>query len=274
MKLGIINGWTEGCIKYVHDKGLDAVEFCVNYNYDSFDFLKKAAEVKGYSEKYNVFVSAIGRWGMERIDENGEVIPEALQNDKNLIDAASIIGCPVYNCGVNYTDKFNFYENCTIAINYLGSLIEYAKEKNVKIAVYNCRWDNFVVEPEAWKPILSALPELGIKYDVSHCIGHNGNYINELLEFGDRIYHFHLKGTVHFNGEHYDDAPAGMDMTDWNSVFEILYTKDYNGTVSIEPHSSMWNGKKGQWGIDFTINKFRPYIMPDDYEYSDNPYMP
>ena len=63
-------------------------------------------------------------------------------------------------------------------------------------------------------------------------------------------------------------------MTDWNSVFEILYTKDYNGTVSIEPHSSMWNGKKGQWGIDFTINKFRPYIMPDDYEYSDNPYMP
>ena len=45
MKLGIINGWSEGCIKYVHDKGLDAVEFCVNYNYDSAEFLAKANEI-------------------------------------------------------------------------------------------------------------------------------------------------------------------------------------------------------------------------------------
>lgn len=274
MKLGIINGWSEGCIEYVRSKGLDAVEFCVNYNYDSADFLSKAADIKGYAEKYNISVGAIGRWGMQRIDDNGEIIPEALENDKNLITAAGIIGCPVYNCGVNYTEGKTFYENCEIAINYFRTLVEFAKDKNVKIASYNCRWENFVVEPEAWRVILSAVPEMGLKYDPSHSIGNGGNYLKEILEFGDRIFHFHLKGTVEIGGEHYDDAPAGMDQTDWKTVMDILYTKDYDGMLSIEPHSSFWTGKKGQWAIDFTANYFRPYIMPENYAYSENPYMP
>lgn len=274
MKLGIINGWSEGCIKYVHEKGLEAVEFCVNYNYDSAEFLSKAHEIKGYSEKYNVSVGSMGRWGMKRINDNGEIIPEALQDDINIIEAASIIGCPVYNCGVNYVDGKSFYENCNIAIDYLGKLIEFAKDKGVKIAVYNCRWENFIVEPKVWEVVLSALPELGIKYDISHCIYHDGNYLAEMRDWGDRFYHFHLKGCVYFDNDVYDDAPAGLDCINWGAAMDILYTKDYNGMLSIEPHSSYWHGKKGQWGIDYTINYFRPMIMPENYEFDDNPYMP
>lgn len=274
MKLGIINGWSEGCIKYVHDKGLDAVEFCVNHNYDAAEFLAQANEIKGYSEKYGVAVGSMGRWGMTRIDDKGEIIPEALEADKNVIEAASIIGCPVYNCGVNYVEGKSFYENCNIAIDYLGKLIEFAKEKGVKIAVYNCRWENFIVEPKVWEVVLSALPELGIKYDISHCLYHDGNYLAEMRDWGHKFYHFHLKGCVYFDNDVYDDAPAGMDCINWGAAMDILYTKNYNGMLSIEPHSHYWQGKKGQWGIDFTINYFRPFIMPEDYEYEDNPYMP
>ena len=274
MKLGIINGWEEGNIKYVSEKGLKAVEFCVNHNYNSAEFLAKAPDIKGYCEKYNVIVGSMGRWGMKRIDENGEIIPEALQDDKNIIDGASIIGCPVFNCGVNYTESKSFYENCEIAIKYLKELISYAEDKNVKIAVYNCAWENFVVEPKAWYPVLSALPTLGIKYDASHCLSRGGNYLAEIRDWGERFYHFHLKGAVYIDGEHYDDAPAGLDMIDWKSVMDLLYTKNYDGMLSIEPHSHYWNGKKGQWGIDYTINYFRPMIMPENYEYEDNPYMP
>jgi len=274
MKLGIINGWSEGCIKYVHEKGLDAVEFCVNHNYDSEEFLAKAEAIRGYSEKYNIPVGSMGRWGMTRIDENGEIIPEAIQADKNIITAASIIGCPVFNCGVNYTESKSFYENCEIAINYFRTLIDFAKDKNVKIAAYNCNWENFVIEPKAWNYIMSALPELGIKYDISHCLSRNGDYLQEMLDWGSRFYHFHLKGRVTINGEHYDDAPAGLDMIQWPAVMDILYTKDYDGMLSIEPHSSYWEGKKGQWGVDYTINYFRPMVMPENYEYDDSPYMP
>lgn len=274
MKLGIINGWDEGCFKYVKDKGLDAVEFCVNHNYNSEEFLARAAEIKGYSDKYGIPVGSMGRWGMKRIDDNGEIIPEALQADKNIIEAASIIGCPVYNCGVNYTESKSFYDNCTIAINYLSVLIEFAKNKGVKIAVYNCRWENFVVEPKVWEVVLSALPELGIKYDISHCLYHDGNYLAEMRDWGDRFYHFHLKGCVYFDNDVYDDAPAGLDCINWGAAMDILYTKNYDGMLSIEPHSRYWQGKKGQWGIDYTINYFRPMIMPENYEYEANPYMP
>ena len=44
--------------------------------------------------------------------------------------------------------------------------------------------------------------------------------------------------------------------------------------LSIEPHSNFWHGKKGQWGVDFTIDYFSPMIMPEDYDYASDPYMP
>ena len=54
MKLGIINGWEEGNIKYVREKGLEAVEFCVNHNYNSAEFLTKAPEI---NRCYSFFIT-------------------------------------------------------------------------------------------------------------------------------------------------------------------------------------------------------------------------
>lgn len=275
MKLGIINGWEEGHFKAVHEKGLEAVEFCINGKYDSALVLAQKEEIKANSEKYGVAVGSIGRWGMKRIDENGEVIPEALQHDKNLIDLASFVGCPVFNAGVNYIESLDYYENCEIAVKYLAGLIDYARDKNVKIAVYNCDWDNFIVNEKAWSYILGRLPELGIKYDCSHCCNRKGNYIRELRDWGDRVYHVHLKGVLRCDEDGIDDPPAGLDMVNWRAVMALLYINNYDGMLSIEPHSGNWRGGKGQWGIDFTINYFRPFIMPDSYnEMTADPFMP
>ena len=117
MKLGIINGWDEDSFRYVSDMGLEAVEFCCNHNYDSREISDHVEEIRARSEKYGVQVGSIGRWGQTRIDEEGKVIPEALRHDKNLIDAASALGCPVFNVGCNWTDGKSFEENCAIAID-------------------------------------------------------------------------------------------------------------------------------------------------------------
>ncbi len=274
MKLGIINGWEEKDFAYVIEKGLDCVEYCVNYKYDSNEFLSKVPEIKANSEKYGVAVGSIGRWGMDRLDDAGVVLPNALQDDKNLIDAASQLGCPVYNCGCNRAEAISLADNYRVAIDYFAGLIAYAKGKNVKIAVYNCDWSNFVYSPEQWSVVLGALPELGIKYDTSHCIGRGCDYLKEMRDWGDRIYHFHLKGTMYVDGKGYDDPPAGLDQTQWGAVMNLLYTKGYNAMVSIEPHSGKWKGAMGQWGVDFTIQYIRPFIMPDNYADTVSPYMP
>ncbi|MBO4931056.1 MAG: TIM barrel protein, partial [Clostridia bacterium] len=160
MKLGIINGWSEDSFAYVAQKGLHAVEFCCNHNYDSMEVAGHIDEIRERMEKYDVVVGSIGRWGQRRIDENGNIIESAFQHDKNLIDAASALGCPVFNTGCNAVEGKTFEENCKIAIDYFGKLIDYAKGKNVKIAVYNCSWENFVVEDPAWDIVLGALPDL------------------------------------------------------------------------------------------------------------------
>ena len=274
MKLGIINGWDECNFKYVKDKGLEAVEFCVNHNYDADEFHSRALEIRENSRKYGIPVGSMGRWGMDRIAEDGTIIEKALHDDMALIDSASIIGCPVYNVGVNEVEGRSFYENCTSAIEYLSLLLDYAKNKNVKIATYNCDWANFIYNDKAWSVIHTALPELGIKYDASHCLSRRGDYLKELRDWGDRVYHVHIKGVLYIDGEGYDDAPAGLDQINWGGLMDVLYTKNYNGMLSIEPHSHFWQGTKGQWGIDFTIKYIRPFIMPEDYSFDENPYMP
>lgn len=274
MKLGIIEGWDEQNFAFVKRKGLDAVEFCVNHNHDADLFLSRAEEIKGYSVKYGIPVGSMGRWGMERIDEQGNIIEKALHDDKALIEAASVIGCPVYNVGVNYIESMGFHDNCENAIKYLSALLDFAKDKNVKIATYNCDWSNFVYNDKAWSVIHTALPELGIKYDASHCLSRRGDYLKELRDWGDRVYHVHIKGVLYIDGKGYDDAPAGLDQINWGGLLDVLYTKNYDGMLSIEPHSGYWKGRKGQWGIDFTIKYIRPYIMPEDYPDIEDPYMP
>lgn len=277
MILSIINGWDEGHFKSVAAKGLKGIEFCINDKYDSGEVLAKKEKIKAYSEKYGVKVVSIGRWGMDRLDENGEIIYEALVHDKNLIDLASFVGCPVFNVGANYSEKLTYYENCRAAIKYFSTLIDYARGKNVKLAVYNCDWSNFVYEEKAWSVILGALPELGIKYDISHCLHRNGSYLREMRDWGNRIYHFHVKGTLIIDGESFDDPPAGLDQTNWGAAMDLLYCSNYDGALSIEPHSGYWKGKKGQWGIDFTIKYISRFIMSEEDSESsgeEDPYMP
>ena len=113
---------------------------------------------------------------------------------------------------------------------------------------------------KVWSVVHTALPDLGIKYDASHCIGRGGDYLKELRDWGDRVYHVHLKGFVYIDGEGYDDAPAGLDQITWGPLFDVLYTKDYDGMFSIEPHSNYWKGEKGEW------RKFKGLLVSVDDE--------
>lgn len=66
----------------------------MNYYSDSKAFLEKAPQVAQLSKKYGIPVGSTGRWGATRLDEKGNIIEKALQEDKDIIEAASIMGCP------------------------------------------------------------------------------------------------------------------------------------------------------------------------------------
>ena len=266
MKLGIINSWNESGFMYAAAKNLDFLEFCVNY-YDSADeFYAQTDNIIKFIKDYGIPVASIGRWGETRVDENGIINETSRKSDLTLIEASAKINCPVYVCGVNYTESKTYDENIEIAVSYLSELVKYGKEKGVKIAVYNCDWNNFVLKPQAWEKILPRVEGLGIKYDISHAEERNADYFAELRDYGKYIYHVHIKGVVKIEGRVYDNAPAGLDMIQWGAVIDMLYATKYTGGLSIEPHSDKWRGRRGEWGIDFTIKYMRQFLMPNDLD--------
>ena len=258
MTLGIISWIKEEDFIKAKEKGLSFVELDVNDRAE--EFLSHVDEVKGYSEKYCLPVRAIGRWGSDRICKEG-ICEEEILLEYRLIDAAEKLGCTIYITGCNYVDALYYYENCGLAIAYFKKLIDYGKQKGVRIAVYNCRWNNFVCDSMAYKVIHGYLKDLYIKYDTSHCIYAGGDYLQEVKDWGDRFIHVHIKGALTINGKRFDDPPAGMDMTNWGAFLSILYAKGYQEGLSIEPHSDNWKGELGDKGVDYTIDFIQKLIL-------------
>lgn len=262
MNLGIIAQPNEESFIMANKKSLDFIELCINVGADVDEFLTLVDQIKEWINVYGVTVGSIGRWGVTRIDEEGNICEEALQREYQLIDVCAKINCDVYVCGCNEQENLSFLENCQAAIHFFQKLLAYGKERGVKIATYNCRWNNFVHSENTWNIIHGQLKDLGIKYDASHSYyAGNDNYLSEIAGWGNRFYHFHVKGALKVDGQRYDDPPAGMDKLDWKSIMAILYKVGYNGNLSIEPHSSTWKGELGEKGVDFTINYIRDFIL-------------
>jgi sugar phosphate isomerase/epimerase len=185
------------------------------------------------------------------------------ENEKiyfDLLDTAIDLGAKTFVVGINYDDSITLYKNYENAISFFGDLIKRA-EGRIKIAVQNCHWNNFVLSPREWEVIMPELPELCIKYDPSHAYNRGADYLSEMSDWGERIAHFHVKGTVHAGERKVDDPPAGMDDITWGSVFATLYSRGYNGDLSIEPHSRVWQGDLGAAGVMFTKSFIEKFLL-------------
>lgn len=259
MKLGIITWIKEKDFQKAVENKLECIELCVNSSHEEFFAGYQAAKV--YSEKYHLPIVSVGRWGTERICEDGEINEKELAIEFKLIESTAYLGCPVYVTGCNYNNKFSYYENITFAITYFEKLIEHGKKWGVKIATYNCRWNNFIHSDPAWTLVHGYLKELGIKYDTSHCIYAGGDYLAETKKWADRFLHVHIKGALIIEGERYDDPPAGLDQTDWRSFVGMLYAKGYEGALCVEPHSENWSGELGEKGVALTIRYIRSLML-------------
>ncbi len=259
MKLGIISPSHDAAgIRYVASLGLSYAEFDVNG--DDVNYLD-AQSILSACDEYGVSIGAVGRWGRPRINSDGSFNQKEQKDEFALIDFCRTVGCPVYICGVNYVDEISLYSNYTSAIGYIQALVDYAGD-DVKVCTYNCHWHNFVDDKKAWEVIHGHIPNLGIKFDPSHSVNGGRNYLLEAKEYGDKVYHIHLKGTVNVGGERIDDPPAGLDDINWGSLLSIFAKHGYDAMLSIEPHSATWQGVLGEKGVKYTIEYFKkmPFV--------------
>src|SRR5690625_7878811 len=93
MKLGIIGSPIEESFQKAKEKDLDFLEFCISVGTEVESFVEQVDDLREWIETYGVGVQSIGRWGTDRIDENGELIEKELNDSYKLIDAASALDC-------------------------------------------------------------------------------------------------------------------------------------------------------------------------------------
>ena len=261
MRIGrIIFDRTEAGFNAFKEAGLTFAEICLNFPEDDERILKEASDIRQSIDKSGLPVSCIGRWN-HAVQQNGVVPKSELERYLSLIDVASVIGAHTFVAGCNYDESISLYKNYNNAIEFFGALCEKAKKHDIRVAVQNCDWNNFIFSPREWEVVLGELPELGIKYDPSHAYNRNADYLAELSNWGERVAHMHIKGCVKAGARRIDDPPAGMDDLNWSSIFAILYARGYDGDLSIEPHSPTWRGERGEAGVAFTKRYIEQFIV-------------
>lgn len=259
MRLGRICGYDKEAFERIKNQGLDFIEVCCN-NEDELDAFVAAKEnTKALISQTGIGISSVGRWNHDLVVD-GKLVEVRVAKYQALLLTARELGAKTFVCGINYDQSISLYQNYGLAIAFFSKLVKLADGK-IKVAVQNCDWNNYVVSPREWEVILGEIPELMIKYDPSHAYNGGRDYMAETSDWGERIAHFHVKGTTHAGSRTVADPPAGMDDIRWGAVFSILYDRGYDGDLSIEPHSSTWLGELGNAGVLFTRDFIRKLIM-------------
>ena len=259
MRIGRIqNNYTEAGFDLVKNTNLEFIEICCNNQAEAEKLISNKESIKAQIARTGIDVSCVGRWNHD-INVGGKIDEGRLCVYLAQLDAAIELGAKTFVCGCNYADEVSLYKNYTVALEFFAKLTERAKPSGIKIAIQNCQWNNFIDSPEQWKVILGENPDLWLKYDPSHAYNRHADYLAEMSDYGEKIAHFHVKGTTHAGSRAVSDPPAGMDDLHWGSIFSILYARGYDGDLSIEPHSKTWQGELGAAGVEFTrqfISKF------------------
>ena len=261
MRLGrIISDWSINGFNMALNQELESVEFCCNDEKDALSFISRKEEILDSMKKTGLPISSIGRWNHD-VQVNGRLSPERMKSYIALLDTALELRANTFTCGINYDETISLYRNYCNAVEFFGALTERAKGKDIKVAVQNCDWNNFVVSPEHWNIILGENKDLCLKFDASHTYNRGDDYLVELSDWCERVAHVHIKGTVHAGKRDVDDPPAGMDDIRWSSIFAILYARGYDGDLSIEPHSRAWIGERAKAGVIYTRDFIRKFLV-------------
>lgn len=263
MRIGRIqNNYTAEGFDLVKSTSLSFIEICCNNQTEAEKLIGARDDIKAQIARTGIDVSSVGRWNHD-INVAGKIDADKLAVYLAQLDTAIALGAKTFVCGCNFASEVSLYKNYTVALDFLGTLTAHAKESGsgIKIAVQNCHWNNFIVSPEEWRVILGDNPDLWLKYDASHAYNRHADYLAEMSDYGERIAHFHVKGTTHAGTRAVSDPPAGMDDLKWGSIFSVLYARGYDGDLSIEPHSKTWQGELGVAGVEFTRKFISQFVL-------------
>jgi sugar phosphate isomerase/epimerase len=165
------------------------------------------------------------------------------------------------------------------------SLVKFAADHNVKIAIEHCpmlwadTWpggSNLPHSPALLHRMFDLVPDanFGLMLDPSHLVWQNIDYIRFIHDFGDRIFHVHAKDMDIDEDMLYQDGILGCGFrwqiprlpgqgrVDWRRLITALYSVGYDLVLSIEHEDANWEGtvEKVKRGFYLARDVLKPYV--------------
>ena len=243
--------------------GFDAIDYSIAntdsflYN-SSFDELRKyLSELKAELEETGLFVSQThGPWMGTNNDNTEEKRTKTLGDMKRCILITELLDCkymvihPLMPFGTKDKKIARVHETRDINLNFMRTLIEFAKEHNVTLCLENMPMPEFSLGSPA--EIFDLVREINDEhFKICLDVGHVATY--EDLNLGDSV---RLLGN-YIKVLHVHDSIKGLDLhtvpylgkTDWVDFAKALNDVDYDGVFSLEisPPTSLSVDARGEF---------------------------
>ena len=285
MKLGIISsildGWTyEEMIDEISRIGYECVEVACwpqgkaerkyggvsHIDVNNLDEEKKE-HILSYAAEHGVTISALAYYP-NTMDGNPDKRKASIEHLYKVIDAASFLGIDLVTTFIGRVTELPVEDNLEIFAEVWPPIIKYAASKGVRIGIENCpmlfdrtNWpggQNLFTSPVLWRKMFEIIPDrnFGINFDPSHFVWQQMDYIAQIYEFKDRIFHVHFKdiklypeklkecGVMAYPLDYMDPKIPGYGDVEWKRFVSALTDIRYDGFACVEVEDRAFEGSK------------------------------
>jgi sugar phosphate isomerase/epimerase len=275
MKLGFVSAILpelslEELVDYAAECGYECIEVCcwplgkadrryagvTHIDVETLD-KTRAEEINSYLQARGIEISALGYYP-NPLDPDEEKSLFYINHIRKVIDASVLLGVNRINTFIGRDKDKSVEENFETFKMVWRPLVLYAESKKVTISIENCpmiftsdEWpggNNLASTPAIWRQMFSEIKSkfFGLNFDPSHLLWMQMDYIAPLYEFGDKIFHVHLKDArVHrdrLNEVGIMAAPLafhtpklpGLGDIDWSRFISTLHDIRYTGPICVE----------------------------------------
>jgi sugar phosphate isomerase/epimerase len=224
----------------------------------------QANEIQAELGELGIAVSALGYYP-NNLDPDANVRRAANAHTEAVIRAAALLGVPVVNTFVGADQWKSADDNLADAIGMLRPLVDVARDLGVRLAIENCpmifssdEWPggrNAAYCPAQWRRLFNEFDEtLGLNLDPSHLVWLMIDSARVVREFGERIYHVHIKdleidrdglyerGTISMGVGWQVPRLPGLGEVDWSRFIATLYAAGYEHAVVVEHEDRAFEG--------------------------------
>lgn len=294
MKLGlvsaILDGWDlEGMLKEASAAGYTCVEVAcwpagkAERRYAGVSHIdvcntspEYIAQVKALFERYGLTISSLAFYPNPLDPEKG---PTAVEHLYHVIEMSALLGVNLVTTFIGRDQGKTVEENLELVKKVWPPILDYAKEKGVRIAIENCpmlfganQWpggQNLFTSPANWQKVFDALPydNLGVNYDPSHFIWQMIDYVRPIYQFKDRIFHVHVKdiklyrdrldqvGIMGYPLDFMSPKLPGLGDVDWGRYISALTDIGYDGPVCVEVEDKAFEGSAERIVDSITLSR-------------------